>query len=104
MSLTLASTIGSSFAILFLGILALFHDRKSFTNIIFFLISVSVTLWAISNFFSISTQVPDQAIFWIRLVLFFAAPYAVLFFIFVYNFPSRIKTISTKLLTILIIL
>ncbi|OHA77265.1 MAG: hypothetical protein A3H01_00555 [Candidatus Wildermuthbacteria bacterium RIFCSPLOWO2_12_FULL_40_9] len=88
MTIELAYTIIPIFAILFLGILVLFHDRKSITNAFFFLICISTVLWSISNYLSLTVS-PNQSLFWIRMVIFFAAPHAVLFLLFIYNFPHR---------------
>ncbi len=84
----LAITLVSAFGIFFIGIVVYFHDRKSISNILFFLIALATVLWAIANYFSLNIN-PPQVLFWIRLVLFFATPHAVLFFIFTYNFPNR---------------
>ncbi len=88
MTTELAYTLIPVFTILFLGVLVFFHDRKSITNTLFFLICLSTVLWSISNYFSLTVS-PNKALFWIRLVIFFAAPHAVFFWLFVYNFPHR---------------
>ena len=71
----------------FLGIVVYFHERKSFTNVVFVLHSLVGTVWAIVNYFSIVVS-PDSVLFWIRGVIFFAVPYVFLFFLFVLNFPN----------------
>jgi signal transduction histidine kinase len=104
MTIELAYTLVAVFTIAFLGIIIFLHDRKSSSNILFSLISASTVLWAISNYFSLTVS-PDQALFWIRLVLFFAAPHSVLFFLFIYNFPYRSLVIKrTWFFTLLFIL
>ena len=90
-------TLISSFAIFFLGSLVYFHNRKSATNIIFFCISIITVFWVFANFWSI-TSGPDYILTAIRLVLFFAAPHAVLFLIFVQNFPDDSVIIDKKYL------
>lgn len=103
MTIELAYTLLAVFTIAFLGIVVFLHDRKSAVNILFSLICVSTVFWAIANYFSLTVP-PDQALFWIRLVLFFAAPHAVLFFAFIYNFPRRNLAIKRTRLFILLLL
>ena len=93
-------TIIPSFLIAYLGIIILFHGRKSVTNIFFALISFCTVFWSIANYLSISSP-DDQTLFWTRLVLFFAVPHALLFLLFVYNFPAT-KITNRKFLTILL--
>jgi len=101
MSFELAFTLVSAFSIFFIGVVVYFHDRKSVTNTLFFFIALATLFWSVANYFSIVAS-PTEVLRWIRLVLFFAAPHAVLFFLFVYNFPSR-KIIMKKWLFWLII-
>lgn len=75
------------FVILFIGVLAYFHDRRSVSNLLFFLIALITVLWSLARYFSVSV-IPLQILFWIRMDLFFAAPHAVLFYLFIKNFPS----------------
>lgn len=88
MAQDLAFTLIASFGIFFMGIIVYFHDRASVTNRLFFLMSLSTVLWSLANFFSLNAGF-GMLLFWIRLVLFFAAPHVVLFLLFVYNFPSK---------------
>jgi signal transduction histidine kinase len=81
-------TLVTSFLILFIGILALAHDRRSATNYLFFSISLVTVFWAIANYFSINVE-PASMIYWARLVIFFGVAHAVLFFLFIFNFPNR---------------
>jgi len=72
---------------LYMGVLVFVHDRHGVTNQIFIIHSLVGAVWAIVNYFSISHG-PDQALPWIRLVIFFAVPHVFLFFLFVRNFPN----------------
>ncbi len=78
----------TSFLILFIGILALAHDRRSATNYLFFTISLVTVFWSITNYFSVNSD-PATMLYWARLVIFFAVAHAVLFFLFIFNFPNR---------------
>ena len=88
MSSDLAFTLIASFGIFFMGILVYFHDQKSVSSRLFFFMSLSTVLWSLANYFSLNAG-SNLLLFWIRMVLFFAAPHAVLFFLFIYNFPGR---------------
>ena len=50
--------------------------------------SLSTVFWALANYFSV-TALSASILFWVKIVLFFAAPHAVLFALFVYNFPAE---------------
>lgn len=96
----LAYTIIPIFTIFFLGILVFLHDRKSVINIFFTLICISTVFWTISNYFSLTVS-PDQVLFWIRFVLFFATSHAVFFLLLILNFPQRNLVIKKVWLYIL---
>src|SRR3989344_2373546 len=88
MSLNFSFTLVVSFAIFFIGLVVYLHDRKSLTNFFFFLIAAATVFWSFANFFSVTVR-PEEALYWIRLVLFFAAPHSIFFLFFTLNFPSR---------------
>ncbi len=71
-----------------MGIIVYFHDKQSATNRLFFMMSLSTVFWSLANYFSINVD-SGNLLAWIRLVLFFAAPHAVLFLLFIYNFPNQ---------------
>ena len=99
--INLFSTIIPAFLIIYLGILVYFHGRKSATNILFSLISLSTLLWSIANYISVTTQ-GDGILFWTRMVLFFAVPHAILFLAFIYNFPQK-QIVSKGFLLLLLV-
>lgn len=88
-------TLVVSFAILYIGIVTTFHNKKSVTNRLYALISISTVLWSLVNYFSLY-PVYFESITWIRLVLFFAIPHIVFFYFFTKNFPSEKLLISKK--------
>lgn len=102
MSQDLAYTLVASFGIFFMGTVVYFHDKKSVTNRLFFLMSLSTVFWSLANYFSINVD-SSQLLIWTRLVLFFATPHAVLFLLFIHNFPSP-KLTTRKSIFWLIIL
>src|SRR3989344_1762844 len=98
-----SSLIGASMTA-FLGSVVYFHDRRSATNKIFIIHSAVGTLWAIATYFSLSTS-PENVLFWIRAVIFFAVPHIFLFFLFVLNFPNdRLVVRDWKLFGILLVM
>ncbi len=88
LSVPLVAHLIAALTILFLGVIVYFHDRKSAANIVLFLHTLIIALWTISNYFSITVG-PEESLFWIRLVIFFAVPHVFLFFLFSYVFPNR---------------
>ncbi len=54
--------------VLFLGIFVFLKNKKSKLNLIFFLLSVSVTVWLFSTFMMFISKTDSQAIFWDRTV------------------------------------
>jgi signal transduction histidine kinase len=103
MSTDLIFTLIASFGIFFMGIIVYFHNRKSATNQLFFLMSLSSVLWSLANYFSLAGE-SRLLIFWVRAVIFFAAPHAVLFLLFIANFPSEKLTIKRPLFASIIAL
>lgn len=97
-------TILPSFLVIFLGVITYLHDRKSATNIIFSLISLTTVFWSISNYFSITVTESQSILFWSRMVLFFAVPHAVLFLIFTLNFPQQKISSKKQLLALLVVM
>jgi signal transduction histidine kinase len=80
---------------IYLGLIVFLHIKKNAVNIIFALIAFLNVLWSIANYFSV-TLPPDRILFWIRLEIFFVIPYAVLFAVFMNNFPSEHLLLSKK--------
>lgn len=96
MSADLVFTLIASFAIFFIGAIIFLHNRHSASNLLFFFISLATVCWSVVNYFSLQPNSPTVILWWVRLVLFFAAPHAVLFLFFVYNFPHDQLVIKTK--------
>lgn len=94
-NLNLFFTVVAAVVTAFMGILVLFHDWKNVTNRIFFTHSLVGVIWSIINYVSLEVS-PEKAIFWIRLVIAFAASHVLMFFIFVLNFPKENLAISKK--------
>lgn len=95
MNIEFTFTLITSFLIIYIGVITIFHDVKNVTNKLFFLISLATVLWAFSNYFSLHPII-FPAIVWSRLVLFFAVPHILLFYLFIKNFPEPKFTIPKK--------
>lgn len=76
-----------SFAILYIGVITTYHDKKSATNKLFAGISLATVVWSFANYFSLAPTIFSPLV-WIRLVVFFAVPHVVLFYFFTRNFPK----------------
>ncbi|GIW66755.1 MAG: hypothetical protein KatS3mg095_0653 [Candidatus Parcubacteria bacterium] len=107
MTIELLITLIVSFLIGYLGVIVFLHNIKNFNNILFFLICLTTIFWSITNYFSWIAP-PEKALFWIRLVLFFAVFHLYFYFIFINNYPleklriNNIKFIILSFLTIVI--
>ncbi|PIZ95879.1 MAG: hypothetical protein COX81_00070 [Candidatus Magasanikbacteria bacterium CG_4_10_14_0_2_um_filter_37_12] len=71
----------------FLGSVVFYRNRKNASNILFLLFSFSFSFWSIINYFSLHPPV-GYDLFWIRLVLFSAAPQAFFFALLMHTFPK----------------
>lgn len=72
----------------FLGVIVALHNSKSFTNRIFIAHAFVGVAWSLTNYFSLVAS-PENALYAIRFVLFFAVPYVFLFLLFVKSFPEE---------------
>ncbi|MEA3399110.1 MAG: ATP-binding protein [Patescibacteria group bacterium] len=88
-------TLVTIFTILFIGLVTFLHRRKSVTNKLFLFISFITAAWSISNYFSLQPVIFSELI-WARLVMFFAIPHIVFFYLFIKNFPKENFSIPKK--------
>lgn len=85
-----------------LGLLVYFKNPHNIINRLFSAVTVSITLMLISNHFSITSSQGNSVLFWIRLAMFFAVPFAVFFLLFVFTFPKgKIPLSRSKIIAIL---
>jgi len=54
--------------VLLLGVFVFFHDRRSATNLSYFLVCLNTFLWLICNYLAISSTQEPTALFWSKLV------------------------------------
>lgn len=87
-NLELGSLVFVILAALALSVFVYWHDRQNLANKIFCFLSLSFAVWAMTNYFSIFPPFWPLT-FWIRAVLFTAAPQAILFALFMRAFPKE---------------
>ncbi|MDD3480979.1 MAG: ATP-binding protein [Patescibacteria group bacterium] len=92
MSLNLLITIAAVILNLFLGFLVFTRNRKNFYNFSFFIMTVAVVSWLLSNY-AVDIVNLDVATFLIRLTNFFGNWAVFMFFVFVWNFPKKMNKI-----------
>ena len=89
-------------AILLLGIVVFLNNRKSITNKTFLLVSISATLYGITNHINYQLDSPQLVLWAIRIVIFFAVWYSFFLFQLFYVFPKNELKFSKTYRTILI--
>lgn len=89
---------------LILGLLVLLRNKKSATNLLFFLLNIDIALWSTANFISLHNNILFPVIFWMRLVMLLAVPQAVLFFLLIHTYPKTKMQLNRLILFVLIII
>lgn len=85
-----------------LGFVVFFQNTKSATGIFFLLFTLSSGAWSVVNYLNYQVGDPVLALWFIRLVLFFAVFQSVSLFLLLYNFPHSELKLSKKRLVILL--
>ncbi len=85
----LGSLIFVVLSLIVLTVIVFYHNKKSASNIIFTLLALSFGVWSVINYFSVYNPFVGADLFWIRLVLFSAAPQAFLFALLMKVFPKK---------------
>jgi len=83
----LAIVIVSGGVLLLLGGIVFIRKPRSATHLLFLLLSITLILWETANYFSLHPPT-EHTLFWIRLVMFFAAPLSVTLLLFIITFPK----------------
>ncbi|OGY60727.1 MAG: hypothetical protein A3H06_00120 [Candidatus Colwellbacteria bacterium RIFCSPLOWO2_12_FULL_44_13] len=86
-----------------LGLIVFFNNRKSATNIIFFILSTFILIWMVFNYFAI-IHVGSSDLPWARGILFSAAFQVYLLYFFVKSFPRDRLEIKPWELTLVLTL
>jgi len=88
MTLALPILVFGIIANILLGLFVFVRNRKSATNILFFLLTADISLWSVSNYFAITIQDPLTSLYWTRIVMALAVIQAVLFFLLIHTIPK----------------
>ena len=73
--------------VLGLGFVAYRRNKKSATNRLLALLTVSIFLWGVANEVSLAASTPAATLLWIRLTMAFAVPMSLLFLVLMHTFP-----------------
>ncbi len=92
----------STFFIVYLGFLVYLHESRSKTSLFFLIHALCNFGWLICSYLALTVD-PTKSVYFIRLVMFFAAPMIFSFFLFVYNFPEAKLVIKKTALATLCI-
>lgn len=91
-NLDLVAVALTAVAISALGFSIYHKDRKSYTNLAFFVFSVVTVFWSATNYMNSNVVDPAQAIWWFRTSIFFAVWHAFSFLSLFFVFPeSKVK-------------
>lgn len=88
---------------LLLGFFSYTKNPKSATNKLFLILTLILSLWAVTNYFSIQSKTADDVFFWIKLVLTVTSPMVPVIYLLTRAFPGRTIGISTYKLLLIII-
>jgi signal transduction histidine kinase len=94
----------SVFLNLFLGLIVVIRNRRSATNILFLLLTIDVACWSATNYISLHPVLGIPVLTWMRLVMMFAVPQAVLFLLLIWTFPNSKLGVSRKIFAGIILL
>lgn len=82
-------TIFTAISNIILGCFVYFKNPKSTTNRLFFILTIIITSWTITNFISLQSSNAVTALFWIRTVMFIVSFWGLIFFLFAKTFPHE---------------
>lgn len=83
-----------------LGVMIFFKDTKSWTNRLFFVLSVLINAYIVVNYISLHppTAQPETQLFWIRVVMFVTSFIGPALVVFIHTFPGTKVTLRYKYL------
>lgn len=76
------------FGNIILAVVAYLNNKKSATNILFSILAIAFAGVALGTYFATNTNNPAQAIFWVRVNMFFASIVISTLFLFMHTFPK----------------
>ena len=87
-----------------MGLVVYLRNRKSATNILFFLFNIDIVLWSIANHLAFQTRDILSVLYWTRIVMALAVPQAMIFFLLIHTLPSDKIRLPIRLLVPYVIL
>ncbi len=81
---------------LLLGLVAFRKNPKSATSRLFLILSIVLSLWAITNYFSVVTTNKAQIFFWLKAVMFVTGAMFSTIYLLVKAFPGKSVNLSNK--------
>lgn len=81
---------------IFLGLFTLLKNPKSATHRYFFLLTVLISAWTTTNYFSLNSPTEEQTLFWIRVVMVLVSPIGPVLYAFIRSFPGKTTNIPPK--------
>lgn len=73
---------------LLLGLFVFLRNRRSVTQLLFFLLTVDIGLWSVANYLTLQFADLLTVLYWTRVVMALAVPQAILFFLLIHTLPS----------------
>lgn len=98
--LTLIVTVSN----LLLGFISYANNRKSATNKIFLLLTVVLSTWAVSNYFSVQNYPNSTIFFWIKVIMIVTAAMFPILYVLSKTFPFDELGVSQKRLIFIVVL
>lgn len=83
---------------LLLGLFTFLKNPHSSTNKLFAFLTFQISLWAISNYFSLHSDTASMTLFWIRMVMLITSPMGPTIFLLFNSFPHSQINIKKKYL------
>lgn len=89
-----------------LSLVVFFHNQRSWTNRLFFILSIIINAYIVVNYFSLHPPEPESAtqLFWIRVVMCISSFIGPALVVFVHTFPNEHITLRLRYIVFLILL
>lgn len=98
MNINLPILITGIAANILLGLFVYLRNRRSATPLLFFLLTLDISLWSAANYLTLQYTDLLTVLYWTRIVMALAVPQAILFFLLIYTLPStRISMPASRL-------
>lgn len=96
MVISIFASLFSIGANLLLGYVAFRSNQKSATNRLLAILTIILSLWIVTNWFSLNSATTDQTLFWIRAVMIVTTPLGPILYLFLKVFPDQKLKINNK--------